>query len=526
VTSAVRAFRAAGVTDVGAQRVVNEDRFHVDENRGIFIVVDGVGGQAAGGRAADTALEVIRTRLANESGAVATRVREAIAAANNEIHRQASTRPEWRGMACVLTVAVIQDARAVIGHVGDTRLYKLHAGAIQKITRDHSPIGEREDAGEITEAEAMQHPRRNEVYRDVGSDLHEAGDADFIDVAETTWEPDAALLLCSDGLTDLVTSATVRRIAMEHAGHPDRTAAGLVKAANDSGGKDNITVVVVEGPRFAAGARATGSRIRRVFWPLAVALVMIVALAAAWRWAGYPIPETVRRALGTSAPSLIIVSPGESIGAAITRATPGATILVEPGEYRERLTLAGDVRVVSMVPRGAILRLPSTATDEETAVTAMDVEYAELAGFRIVGDAASPLGVGVMTRSSNVRLIDLEITGAARTAIDLGPGDNVMLVGSDIHDNAGIGLAVRAHATVRVAHNSFSNNSASEQAAAAMLIEPQARPVFQGNVFRGVNPQSLPFIDADIRSQLKSGNVFPDITSAPVPARGRGRNGR
>ena len=132
MTTAVRNFRAAGLTDVGAQRVVNEDRFHVDQDRGIFIVVDGVGGQAAGGRAADTALEIIRTRLADGSGASATRVREAIAAANNEIHRQASTRPEWRGMACVLTVAVIQDARAVIGHVGDTRLYKLHAGAIQK----------------------------------------------------------------------------------------------------------------------------------------------------------------------------------------------------------------------------------------------------------------------------------------------------------------------------------------------------------------------------------------------------------
>jgi hypothetical protein len=86
-------------------------------------------------------------------------------------------------------------------------------------------------------------------------------------------------------------------------------------------------------------------------------------------------------------------------------------ILVEQGEYRERLTLAGDIRVVSMVPRGAVLRLPSAATDEDAAVTAVDVAYAELAGFRIVGDAASPLGIGVMTRSSNVRLIDLEITG-------------------------------------------------------------------------------------------------------------------
>ena len=526
MTTAVRPFQAAGLTDVGAQRVVNEDRFHVDQDRGIFIVVDGVGGQAAGGRAADTALDIIRTRLADGGGASAARVREAIAAANNEIHRQAATRPEWRGMACVLTVAVINGARAIVGHVGDTRLYKLHAGAIQKLTRDHSPIGEREDAGEISEAEAMQHPRRNEVYRDVGSDQHDAGDADFIDVVETTFEPEAALLLCSDGLTDLVSSAAVRRIAVEHAGHPDRTAAALVKAANDAGGKDNITVVCVEGPRFAASARQSGPRSGRVLVPLTIVLLAIAAMALAWRWADYPVPESIRRALGGSAANLIIVSPTESISAAIARAAPGATILVEPGEYRERLTLTGDVRLVSMVPRGAVLRLPSSATDEDAAVTAVDVAYAELAGFRIVGDAASPLGIGVMTRSSNVRLLDLEITGAARTAVDLGPGDNVMLVGSDIHDNAGIGLAVRAQASARITHNSFSNNSASEQAAAAMLIEPQARPIFLGNVFRGVNPQSLPFIDADIRSQLKTGNVFPDITAAPVPARGRGRNGR
>ncbi|HVQ41433.1 MAG TPA: protein phosphatase 2C domain-containing protein [Vicinamibacterales bacterium] len=529
MTTAVSPFRAAGLTDVGAQRVVNEDRFFADAGRGIFIVIDGVGGQAAGGRAADTALAVICTELAARSGSAADRVREAIAAANNEIHRQAATRPEWQGMACVLTVALVEGERAVVGHVGDTRLYKLRGGALQKVTHDHSPIGEREDAGEVSEMEAMQHPRRNEVYRDVGSEPRQATDPDFVELTEIAVEPDAALLLCSDGLTDLVPSATVKQVVASHAGRPEKVAEALVKAANDAGGKDNITVVYAEGPRFTATAPPQLHERRRR--PLLLhssiwLLGLIVALALAWRWADYPMPEAIRRALGSSAPNLIIVSPTESISAAIARATPGAMILVEPGEYRERLTLAGDVRVVSMVPRGAILRLPSSATDEDAAVTAVDVKYAELAGFRIVGDAASPLGIGVMTRSSNVRLLDLEITGAARTAVDIGPGDNVMLVGSDIHDNAGIGLAVRAQATARITHNSFSNNSASEQAAGAMLIEPQARPIFQGNVFRGVNPQSLPFIDTDIRNQLKTGNVFPDITATPVPARGRGRNGR
>src|SRR5207247_2635864 len=205
----ISAVRAAGHTHPGLQREVNEDRFHVDVARGLFIVVDGIGGQAAGGKAADIAMRMLRARLERETGTVADRVREAITVANNEIRRVAAMRPEWHGMACVLTVAVVDDGRVIVGHVGDTRLYKLRNGRIDKATRDHSPVGEREDAHEISELEAMRHPRRNEVYRDVGSDAHEPGDPDFIDVHDIPFEPDSALLLCSDGLTALIDSTAV-----------------------------------------------------------------------------------------------------------------------------------------------------------------------------------------------------------------------------------------------------------------------------------------------------------------------------
>src|SRR5919108_3586906 len=209
---ALNTIAAAGANDARRQREVNEDRFHVDEARGQFIVIDGVGGQAAGGKAADEALRMLRERLERETGPIRERVREAITAANNEIHRLASTRPEWTGMACVLTVAVVRDGIATIGHVGDTRLYKIRNGRIEKVTRDHSPVGEREDAGEISEVDAMRHPRRHEVYRDVGSDPHEAGDPDFIDLFRAPFEPDAALLLCTDGLTDCITSRAITNI--------------------------------------------------------------------------------------------------------------------------------------------------------------------------------------------------------------------------------------------------------------------------------------------------------------------------
>ncbi|MGH9144553.1 MAG: PP2C family protein-serine/threonine phosphatase, partial [Vicinamibacterales bacterium] len=249
----ITALTAAGDSDPGLQREVNEDRFHVDLARGVFVLVDGVGGQAAGGKAADVAVAMLKKRLERETGPTADRVREAITIANNEIYRIASQRSEWTGMACVLTVAVVGDQRAIVGHVGDTRLYKLRGHCIEKVTHDHSPVGEREDSSEISEVDAMRHRRRNEVYRDVGSEPHAPADPDFIDLHEIAFEPDAALLLCSDGLTDLVESAAINQIVTQLAGRPHDVVAALIEAANDAGGKDNVTVVYVEGELFAAG---------------------------------------------------------------------------------------------------------------------------------------------------------------------------------------------------------------------------------------------------------------------------------
>ena len=524
MTTAVSAFRAAGATDVGRQRDVNEDRFHIDRERGVFMVIDGVGGQAAGGRAADTALEMIRARLARETGALPDRLREAITCANNEVNRQASARPEWRGMACVLTVAVVDGERAVIGHVGDTRLYKLRGGAIEKITPDHSPVGEREDSGELSESEAMRHPRRNEVFRDVGSELHEVGDPDFVDVRETTWEPDAALLLCSDGLTDLVAAGTISRVVSRLAGQPDHVARGLVQAANDAGGKDNITVVYVEGANFASTQPPSDSRSHRGLLYATLALALAGGLGAAWRAAGSPALGTVSSVVSTPSAMTMTVQAGESIAAAMAAAAPGATILVEPGEYRERLTLKDDVRLVSRVARAAVLRLPGSATDEDAAVTAADVRNTELIGFRIVGDAATPLGTGVVARAGSVRLIDIEITGAARAAIDFGAGEDLALLASDIHDNPGAGLTLRAGSTARIAHNTFSRNGSSEQAAGAIVVEAGARPALVANTFHGLDPQSFATLDDAARALVKRDNVFPDVRAVPAgAARGRGR---
>jgi len=165
-------------------------------------------------------------------------------------------------MACVLTLAAISDDKVIVGHVGDSRLYLTWNGAIRKLTSDHSPVGEREDGGELTEAEAMAHPRRHEVFRDVGSRRREPDEEDFIEVKEFLFKPDAAILLCSDGLSDLLTAAEMLEVIERYNGDPAQVAHELVEAANVAGGNDNITAIFVAGSEFLGNASPAAAEAR------------------------------------------------------------------------------------------------------------------------------------------------------------------------------------------------------------------------------------------------------------------------
>ena len=256
-------WRSATASDPGRMRAENQDRVLADDELGIFLVVDGLGGHAAGERAAETAVEVIRSEMAAFTGDTRERIGRAITAANNRIFEASAENETFRGMACVLTLAMIENDRVTVGHVGDSRLYLTWNGAIRKITSDHSPVGEREDAGVLTEAEAMGHPRRHEVFRDVGSRRREPDEEDFIEFKEFLFKPDAAILLCSDGLSDLLTSTEILEVIERYNGDPTEVAQGLVEAANLAGGTDNISAILVAGGEFlgisspaAAEARA------------------------------------------------------------------------------------------------------------------------------------------------------------------------------------------------------------------------------------------------------------------------------
>jgi len=530
--SAGRTLLSAGRTDAGRQREVNEDRLCLDADRGVFGVIDGVGGQAAGGRAADIALALIKETLGREAGSPADRLRTAITDANNEIYRSAATRAEWDGMACVLTVALVNNGTVTFGHVGDTRLYKLRADRIDKLTRDHSPVGEREDASEITERQAMRHPRRNEVYRDVGSEFHDRRDRDFIDIREVPFEPDAALLLCSDGLTDLVDSMTIARTVSQNAGDPDAVVRDLIVAANAAGGKDNVTVVYVEGETFATSnygrgsvqSRTVGDSVqseqavpagswvsRRMVRVSGVALLIALAAAVALWGFGWTLDD-VRKAVTPSAflaaAGQRTVAAGESIADAMRDAPPGTVIVVEPGEYREQITLASGVRLVSRVSRGATIRLPAGVRDaaDVAAVTARNVSGAEIVGFRISGDSATPLPLGVLVQNSTVSIVDVEITGATRAAVEFAGGGASTLMASDIRDNnPGSALIVREGDKPRVSHNMFARNGEPDRGA---FVIRKASPTFTRNYFVGSTSGLFETLDGAAETELRRDNFF------------------
>jgi parallel beta-helix repeat protein len=352
-------------------------------------------------------------------------------------------------MACVLTLAVLENGSAVVGHVGDSRLYLIRPGEIRKITHDHSPVGEREDAGELREADAMRHPRRNEVYRDVGSEEHAPGDPDFIEVRRVSFEPDSALVLCSDGLSDQVTSEEIRRAVERHAGYPDAAVQELIEKANAAGGKDNVTVLVVEGEQFTAPAVAPAVKAGS---PLAgIVLFAVGALgtaAAGYFTRGMWVPPPV-----TISPRVITVS--GSIAAALEEAQPGDTVEVLPGEYREQVRLKQGVVLKARVPRDVTLRAAPMSSGP--AIIAEGVQGARLSGFRVLADAKMPLSAGILLRDSAVEIDDVEVQGAG-IGVEIRGTANPVLRANSIRDCTAEGVLILGASSPWISHNVIQGN--------------------------------------------------------------------
>jgi serine/threonine protein phosphatase PrpC len=536
------AWNAWGETDPGKQRSNNEDRIYCDSQRGIFIIADGMGGEAAGEVAAQHAVDSIKKRLRRETGTVARRLREAIAGANNEVYRLAERNSAWRGMACVLTAAVMEDGVLHVGHVGDTRLYKIRDRQISKITSDHSPVGKREDAGEITELEAMRHPRRNEVFRDVGSQIHTPDDEDFVEYAQVLFEADAALVLCSDGLSDLITSAEILATVLRNAGRPKESVRELIAQANAAGGKDNVSVIVVEGGGLSVAATAAasnaqktresasdaGSRpahaLRRLSgrWAF-LAYGLLAGLFLGWLWLRYggavfraDAPQTVPG----SAPRVLIVEPASprypSISKALEDARPGDRIEVVNGEYQEAIRLKQGVEITARTPGKAILHIVRAQPGTDAAVVADGISGTILTGLVVRAESTAALPYGLRISNSDIFLSNVEVTGAVQTGVLFNGNSKSMLTGSLIHGNAGPGIAVTGTASPYLSGNVIhANGMTRERTAPGLYVTENANPEVARNIFSGNGADAIRVQRPELRDKMLD-NLFVGPTPGKV----------
>ncbi len=240
-----------GKSDVGKIRTNNEDAFLVcniwDNDHILAVAIDGVGGYEGGEVAAALAREEIHEFLKlNSQGDSLELLKQAVIAANNRIFRERENTPSLGNMSCVLTASLVEldSMRVNLAHVGDTRLYQYSSSRLEKLSHDHSLVGYREEIGDLTEEEAMTHPQRNIISRDVGSALLSNSDSEYVEVASYPLEHKTQLLLCSDGLCDMVTSKQMSQILSQEVSVENKVDC-LIQAALDAGGRDNVTVVLV-----------------------------------------------------------------------------------------------------------------------------------------------------------------------------------------------------------------------------------------------------------------------------------------
>ena len=234
----LRVSQHAERTDVGMQRQANEDNFIARSP--LFVVADGMGGAQAGEVASQTAVEVFKHGLPD--GVPEATLQQMIGVANRNIHDQAHADSSLSGMGTTITAAFVNSEReeVVVGHVGDSRAYRLRNGILQRLTRDHSLVEEMRRRGQITEEQAEDHPQRSIITRALGPEPEVE-----VDIQAVPAEPGDIFLLCSDGLTTMLNDERIREL-VNGATSLEAAVKTLVDEANRAGGRDNITVSIFQ----------------------------------------------------------------------------------------------------------------------------------------------------------------------------------------------------------------------------------------------------------------------------------------
>lgn len=228
-------------TDTGMLRSNNEDSFYVDAERDLYIVADGMGGHQAGEVASQLAVETIQSSLQNRGNRwTIADLRESIEQANSRVLQESLQDPNKHGMGTTAVVLVIShDGHVVLAHVGDSRAYALTAQGLKQLTEDHSVVYQLVKEGKITEEEARFHPGRGALLRSLG--VHQKAEIDISD----TMLAFESLLLCTDGLTEMLTDDQIEQI-LRDVPDPQQACETLIQSANNAGGRDNITVILVK----------------------------------------------------------------------------------------------------------------------------------------------------------------------------------------------------------------------------------------------------------------------------------------
>lgn len=297
-------------TDTGRQRSANEDAFFV--RAPVFVVADGMGGAQAGEVASTTAAEAFDRELPDTPPE--RLLRETIADANREIHELAGEDPSRAGMGTTITAAIMDAEReeVSIGHVGDSRAYRLRGGGLERLTRDHSLVEEMRRKGQITDEQAEDHPQRSIITRALGPEPEVE-----VDVQTVAANPGDVFLICSDGLTTMVDEDRIARVLGSGASM-DAAVRMLVEEANRAGGRDNITALAFRLEDAAAlrrepeGATLVGESAEEA--GLTAAEVRRRAAAQAARERREAPPEKPRRRLRAVAKALAAVALVAAVG--------------------------------------------------------------------------------------------------------------------------------------------------------------------------------------------------------------------
>lgn len=250
-----------GLSDVGRQRTRNEDALAADLTTGLVMLADGMGGYLAGDIASEIAVLSIVADIAESAhgqnrGTFSPRENmvSAIQQANAVIHRLSTQTDRYASMGATLVAGLFVDNRLIVGHMGDSRLYRLRQQTLTQLTQDHSYVQEQVNAGELTAEEARWSPHRHLVTRALGVDAIAE-----LELHEHPVEKGDVYLFCSDGLTDLVSDADIGSILLQSEQSLDQKAYTLVHMANALGGTDNISVILVRvKKRFASKLNSEG----------------------------------------------------------------------------------------------------------------------------------------------------------------------------------------------------------------------------------------------------------------------------